>query len=120
MKKILVIEDVEMNRDLIVQLLEEDYAIVEAVDGLQGLALAETERPDLILTDLSLPKLDGWALVARIRAMEALRDVPIIAVTAHAMAGDDRRALKAGCNAYLTKPIDVEELYAKVQRLLGD
>ncbi len=119
MKKILIVEDVEWNRDLLAQVLEEAYAIIEAVDGREGLEVAEAERPDLILMDLSLPEMDGWELAARIRQTEAIRDVPIIAVTAHAMAGDEERALKAGCNGYLSKPIDEEELLKKVRGLIG-
>ncbi|MBI2950860.1 response regulator [bacterium] len=119
MKKILIVEDVEWNRDLLAQVLEEAYAIIEAVDGREGLEVAEAERPDLILMDLSLPEMDGWELAARIRQTESIRDVPIIAVTAHAMAGDEERALKAGCNGYLSKPIDEEELLKKVRGLIG-
>ena len=118
-KKILIVEDVEWNRDLLAQVLEEAYTIIEAEDGRQGLEVAEAERPDLILMDLSLPQMDGWELAARIRQTEAIRDVPIIAVTAHAMAGDEERALKAGCNGYLSKPIDEEELLKKVRGLIG-
>ena len=110
MKTILVVEDVAMNRDLITQLLEEDYRVIEAADGLEGLRLAEQEHPDLILSDLSLPGMDGWTLIARLRAMEELKGVPIIVVTAHAMTGDDRRAVEAGCDDYLTKPIDEDRL----------
>lgn len=119
MKKILIIEDVEVNRDLIVQILEEAYEIVEAADGRQGLRVAEAERPDLILMDISLPQMDGYELASRIRQTEAIRGVPIIAVTAHAMAGDEERALKVGCNAYVTKPIDEDELLKKVLGLIG-
>jgi CheY-like chemotaxis protein len=119
MKKILIIEDVEVNRDLIVQILEETYEIVEAADGRQGLRVAEAERPDLILMDISLPQMDGWELASRIRQTEAIRNVPIIAVTAHAMAGDEQRVLKAGCNDYLPKPIDEDRLLEKVRGLIG-
>lgn len=119
MKKILIVEDVAMNRDLMVQLLEELYTIVEAVDGLEGLRLAEQEHPDLILSDLSLPGIDGWTLIARLRAMDSHREVPIIAVTAHAMVGDERRAVEAGCNDYLTKPVDEDLLLKKIRHWIG-
>ena len=114
MKKILIVEDVEMNRDLLVQLLEDDYELVEAVDGKKGLEAAARERPDLILLDISLPEMDGWQVTRAIRSDEALKHIPIIAVTAHAMAGDEDKAYEQGCNAYLSKPIDEDELLAKV------
>lgn len=119
MKKILIVEDVEMNRDLLVQLLEEEYELVEATDGRQGLEAAGRERPDLILLDISLPEMDGWEVTRRIRADDALRDIPIIAVTAHAMAGDEEKAYARGCNGYLSKPIDEDELWAQVARHIG-
>jgi two-component system, cell cycle response regulator DivK len=119
MKKILIVEDVEMNRDLLVQLLEDDYELVEATDGKQGLEMAARERPDLILLDISLPEMDGWEVTRRIRADEELKQIPIIAVTAHAMAGDEEKAYAQGCNGYLSKPIDEDELWAKVEKQLG-
>jgi len=119
MKKILIVEDVEMNRDLLVQLLEDDYELVEATDGKQGLEMAAQERPDLILLDISLPEMDGWEVTRRIRADEELKQIPIIAVTAHAMAGDEEKAYAQGCNGYLSKPIDEDELWAKVEKELG-
>ncbi|NKB69253.1 MAG: response regulator [Candidatus Latescibacteria bacterium] len=120
MKKILIVEDVEMNRDLLVQLLEDDYELVEAVDGTQGLAMASQERPDLILLDISLPgEMDGWEVTRQIRADEQLKHIPIIAVTAHAMAGDREKAYEQGCNDYLPKPIDEDELWAKIEELIG-
>ena len=114
MKKILIVEDVEMNRDLLVQLLEDDYELVEAIDGKKGLEAAVREHPDLILLDISLPEMDGLEVTRAIRSDEALKHIPIIAVTAHAMAGDEDKAYKEGCNAYLSKPIDEDELWAKV------
>ncbi len=120
MKKILIVEDVEMNRDLLVQLLEDNYELVEAKDGLEGLEMITSESPDLVLLDISLPEMDGYEVTRAVRADEAISQVPIIAVTAHAMAGDEDRALEAGCNDYLTKPIDEEELWAKVEALLRD
>jgi CheY-like chemotaxis protein len=119
MKKILVIEDNDMNRDLLVQILEEDYAILEAEDAQQGLDMSRDERPDLILTDISLPGMDGLELVSHIRQTDLLRDIPVIAVTAHAMTGDRERTLDAGCDAYISKPIDEELLLDKIDELIG-
>jgi two-component system, cell cycle response regulator DivK len=119
MKKILVIEDVEFNRDLLVQLLEEDYEVLTAVDGAEGLALAERERPDLVLMDLSLPVIDGWEATRRLKAHPALKDVPVIALSAHAMIGDEERARQAGCDDYLSKPLNDQLLFAKLDKFLG-
>ena len=119
MKKILVVEDVAYNRDLLVQLLEEDYQVVTADDGAVSLEIAESERPDLILMDLSLPVVDGWEATRRIKARKELSHIPIIAVTAHAMRGDKERAMESGCDDYITKPIDEDLLFAKLSRLLG-
>lgn len=114
MRKILIIEDVEMNRDLLVQLLEDEYELSEAVDGKQGLEMAAQVKPDLILLDISLPEMDGYEVAQRIRGDGDLKDTPIIAVSAHAMAGDAEKAMEVGCNDYLTKPIDEEALWEKV------
>jgi CheY-like chemotaxis protein len=119
MKKILIVEDTELNRDLLVQLLEDDYLIVTAEDGAVGIELAERERPDLILMDLSLPRVDGWEATRRIKATEGLAQVPIIALTAHAMQGDEEKARAAGCDDYLTKPIDEDKLFALLAQHLG-
>jgi len=119
MKKILVVEDVEFNRDSIVQLLEDDYEVFTAADGAEGLRLAERERPELILMDLSLPIIDGWEATRRIKANEALRGIPIIALTAHAMRGDEEKARQSGCDAYLSKPLDEELLFVKLATFLG-
>jgi CheY-like chemotaxis protein len=119
MKRILVIEDVEFNRDLVVQLLEDDYEVLTAADGAEGLARAERERPDLILMDLSLPVIDGWELTRRLKADAALRRIPVIALSAHAMAGDEERARQSGCDDYLAKPLDEGLLFAKLERFLG-
>jgi two-component system, cell cycle response regulator DivK len=119
MKKILVVEDVEFNRDLVVQLLEDDYEIITAADGAEGLRLAERERPDLILMDLSLPIVDGWEATRRIKANVALKHIPIIALSAHAMTGDEEKARQSGCDDYLSKPLDEDLLFAKLNRLLG-
>jgi CheY-like chemotaxis protein len=120
MKTILIVEDVEFNLDLLVQLLEDDYDIHTATDGAAGMALAEQVRPDLILMDLSLPVLDGWEATRRIKANATLRHIPIIALTAHAMSGDEERAKAAGCDDYLSKPIDEDVLFGKLQAFLGD
>ncbi len=119
MKKILVVEDVDVNRDLVVQLLEDDYEVIEAVNGEEAVALAGKEHPDLILMDLSLPVMDGWEATRQIKANDALKSVPIIALTAHAMKGDEEKAKAAGCNDYMSKPIDENELFAKVAKYLG-
>jgi two-component system, cell cycle response regulator DivK len=119
MKKILVVEDVEFNRDLVVQLLEDDYEIITAADGAEGLRLAEHERPDLILMDLSLPVIDGWEATRRIKANKALKHIPIIALSAHAMTGDEEKARQSGCDDYLSKPLDEDLLFAKLEKFLG-
>jgi two-component system, cell cycle response regulator DivK len=119
MKKILVVEDVEFNRDLIVQLLEDQYEVLTAADGAEGLQLAARERPDLILMDLSLPVIDGWEATRRIKANTALQAIPIIALSAHAMMGDQEKALQSGCNDYLSKPLDEDLLFAMLTRFLG-
>jgi two-component system, cell cycle response regulator DivK len=119
MKKILVVEDVEFNRELVVQLLEDDYEIITAADGAEGLRLAERERPDLILMDLSLPIVDGWEATRRIKAHAELKHIPIIALSAHAMTGDEEKARQSGCDDYLSKPLDEDLLFAKIDTLLG-
>jgi two-component system, cell cycle response regulator DivK len=119
MKKILVVEDVEFNRDLVVQLLEDDYEIITAADGAEGLRLAERERPDLILMDLSLPILDGWEATRRIKAEVDLKHIPIIALSAHAMTGDEEKARQSGCDDYLSKPLDEDLLFATLAKFLG-
>jgi CheY-like chemotaxis protein len=119
MHRILVVEDVEFNRDLVVQLLEDTYEVLTAVDGVEGIQMAEHERPDLILMDLSLPVIDGWEATRRIKANAALRAIPIIALSAHAMAGDEERALQSGCDDYLSKPLDEARLFATLARFLG-
>ena len=118
MKKILVVEDVEFNRDLMVQLLEDNYQVLTAIDGHEGVERAEHDRPDLILMDLSLPGLDGWEATRRIKANPALSHIPIIAVSAHAMMGDEARARECGCDDYVSKPLDEDVLFAKLKLLL--
>ena len=120
MKTILIVEDVEFNLDLLVQLLEDDYTVLTASDGAAGMALTERKCPDLILMDLSLPVIDGWEVTRRLKANAKLRHIPIIALTAHAMSGDEERAKAAGCDAYLSKPIDEDLLFAKLNLFLSD
>lgn len=118
MRKVLVVEDVDFNRELIVQLLEDKYQVIEAVNGQQGVELAERERPELILMDLSLPIMDGWEATRRLKASADLRSIPVIALTAHAMKGDKEKALAAGCDDYLVKPLDEDELMARIAKYL--
>ena len=120
MKKILIVEDVELNVDLLVQILEDDYSLVVAGDGASGVDRAAREQPDLILMDMSLPVIDGWEATRRIRSDRALEHIPIIALTAHAMKGDEERALGCGCRDYLSKPIDEDILFEKIRELLPD
>jgi CheY-like chemotaxis protein len=118
-KKVLVVEDQELNMDLLVQLLEDEYEVLQATDGAAGIALAVQERPDLILMDLSLPVVDGWEAARRIKANDELGHIPIVALTAHAMVGDAARALACGCDAYLTKPLDEDLLFETLRHFLG-
>jgi CheY-like chemotaxis protein len=118
-KKILVVDDTEWNRDLIVQLLEDEYTVVQAVDGEDGVRKTEEEKPDLILMDLGMPVMDGWEATRKIKANDALKHIPIIAVTSHAMVGDEIEARKAGCDDYLSKPVDDEVLINKIKKFLG-
>jgi CheY-like chemotaxis protein len=118
-KQILVVEDVEFNRDLLVQLLEDDYDVITASDGAEGVEFVTQERPDLILMDLSLPVIDGWEATRQIKALPGMQDLPIVALTAHAMSGDEEKARAAGCDAYLTKPIDEDLLFATLDEFLG-
>lgn len=118
MKKILIVEDNELNTELLVQLLEDDYELITAEDGKQGVDLATSELPDLILMDISLPVMDGYEATKQIKANPSLSHILIIAVTAHAMAGDEEKALAAGCDAYLTKPLDDDLLFEKLEELL--
>jgi CheY-like chemotaxis protein len=119
MKRILVVEDQELNMDLLVQLLEDEYEVLTATDGAAGIKLAERERPDLILMDLSLPVVDGWEATRRIKANDSLKHIPVIALTAHAMVGDAERARACGCDDYLPKPLDEDLLFEKLDRFLG-
>lgn len=117
-KKILVVDDAEFNRDLLLQLLEDDYEVIMAVDGGEGVKKAEQEKPDLILMDLGMPVMDGWEATRKIKANSELKQIPIIAVTSHAMVGDEIQAREAGCDDYLPKPIDENELLRKIKKFL--
>src|SRR6201997_442379 len=115
MPKILLVEDNEMNRDMLSRrLIRRGYEVVMAVDGEQGVGMAGSITPDLILMDMSLPVIDGWEATRRIKANEATRQIPVIALTAHAMAGDREKALEVGCEDYDTKPVEISRLLAKI------
>lgn len=117
-KKILVVDDTDWNRDLLVQLLEDEYEVLQAIDGAEGVRMTEQTKPDLILMDLGMPVMDGWEATRKIKANDALKHIPIIAVTSHAMVGDEIDARKAGCDDYLSKPIDDEALLKKIKKFL--
>jgi two-component system cell cycle response regulator DivK len=119
MAKILLVEDNEMNRDMLSRRLERrGFTMVIAVDGEQGVKLARTEMPDLILMDMSLPILDGWEVTRQLKNAADTKSIPIIALTAHAMASDEERAREAGCDDFDTKPIELARLLAKIQAQL--
>lgn len=118
-KKILVVEDHEPNRALLLQLLADSFNLDEAPDGAEALRRIHAAPPDLILLDLSLPILDGWTLASRLKSSAATAAIPIVAITAHAMAGDRERALSAGCDEYLTKPVAEDTLFDAITRILG-
>lgn len=120
MARILVVEDDEMNRDMLSRRLERrGYEVSLAVDGAEGVARAQAERPDVILMDMSLPVLDGWEATRRLKADPETAGLPIIALTAHAMAGDREKALEAGCDDYDTKPVELARLLEKIEALLS-
>jgi two-component system cell cycle response regulator DivK len=119
MAKLLLVEDNEMSRDMLSRrLVRRGYEVAVAVDGAQGVEMARTERPDLVLMDLSLPVIDGWEATRRIKSGEETRHLPVIGLTAHAMACDRDKALEAGCDDYDTKPIELERLLQKVEALI--
>jgi len=121
MAKILLVEDNEMNRDMLLRRLErKGHTVVSAVDGEDGVRKAGAESPDLILMDMSLPVLDGWEATRRLKAVDTTRAIPVIALTAHAMASDEQKAREAGCDDYDTKPVELERLLGKINRLLGN
>jgi two-component system cell cycle response regulator DivK len=120
MAKILLVEDNELNRDMLSRRLQRrGHEVLLAADGMQALLMAESETPDLVLLDMSLPVIDGWETARRLRESPTTARVPLIALTAHAMAGDRERALAAGCDDYDTKPIDFPQLLAKIDALLA-
>lgn len=120
MAKILLVEDNEMNRDMLSRRLQRrGYDVEMAVDGRQGVEMAKSGQYDLVLMDMSLPELDGWGATRELRAEPATRELPIIALTAHAMAGDQEKALEAGCDDYDIKPIELSRLLSKIEALLG-
>ena len=119
MKTILIVEDVDLNVELLTQLLEDDYTLITAENGALGVAQATAAHPDLILMDISLPVMDGYTATRQIKADPTLCHIPIIALTAHAMAGDEEKARAAGCDDYLTKPINEDLLFTKLAQWLG-
>lgn len=119
MTKILLVEDNEMNRDMLSRRLKrKGYDVVIATDGAQGVDMAKSESPDLILMDMGLPVLDGWQATQQIKAMALTRHIPVIALTAHAIAGDREKCLEAGCDDYDTKPVEFTRLLGKIEALL--
>jgi len=119
MAKILLVEDNELNRDMLTRRLERrGFQVVSAVDGRAGIALGEQEAPDLILMDMSLPDVDGWEATRQLKSSSQTRAIPIIALTAHAMAGDRERAIEAGCDDYDTKPVELGRLLEKIDSLI--
>ena len=120
MARILLVEDNEMNRDMLSRRLQRrGHEVLEAVDGAEGVALAKSRRPGLILMDMSLPVLDGWEATRHLKADPATSAIPVIALTAHAMSEDREKALQAGCDDYDTKPVEFGRLVGKIDALLG-
>jgi len=120
MAKILVVEDNEMNRDMLTRRLQRrGYEVLIAVDGAQGLAMAQSESPALILMDISLPVLDGWEATRRLKMAPETKSIPVIALTAHAMSGDRERCIEAGCDDFDTKPVEIARLVGKIETLLN-
>ncbi|WP_448599329.1 response regulator [Thermoleptolyngbya sp.] len=121
MPKILLVEDNEMNRDMLSRrLVRRGAEVLIATDGAQGVEMAQAERPDLILMDMSLPVMDGWEATRTLKAASETKEIPIIALTAHAMAGDQEKCQAAGCDDYDTKPVDFARLTSKIQAILGE
>ncbi len=120
MVKILLVEDNEMNRDMLSRrLMRKKFEVVIAVDGLEGVEMSISEAPDIILMDMSLPVLDGWQATKKIKADSQPKKIPVIAMTAHAMAGDREKCLQAGCDDYDTKPVEFPRLLDKIKNLIG-
>jgi CheY-like chemotaxis protein len=121
MPKILLVEDNEMNRDMLSRrLVRNGFEVVMAVDGSEGVAMAASEKPDLILMDMSLPVMDGWEATRRVKAEAATSTIPVIALTAHALVEDREKATAAGCDDFDTKPVELPRLLEKINRLLGE
>jgi two-component system cell cycle response regulator DivK len=121
MPRILLVEDNEMNRDMLSRrLARKEYEVLVAVDGKEGVEMAGSVAPDLILMDMSLPVMDGWEATRQLKASSETKAIPIIALTAHAMSGDREKAIEAGCDDYDTKPIELPRLLAKMEALLGE
>jgi CheY-like chemotaxis protein len=119
MPKVLIVEDDEMNRDMLSRRLERrGFSVAIAKDGRQGVEMARSEKPDLVLMDMSLPVMDGWSATRAIKADPEVSKIPVIALTAHAMEGDREKALAAGCDEYDTKPVDLPRLLGKMQKFL--
>ncbi|MGQ5396289.1 response regulator [Paenibacillus sp. M.A.Huq-84] len=119
MPKILLVEDNEMNRDMLSRrLIRKGFEVIMAVDGEQGIAMAKSANPDIILMDLSLPVLDGWEAIRQLKAQPGTQAIPVIALTAHAMASDQELAYQAGCDDFDTKPVDLDRLLGKIQAFL--
>ncbi|MBE9169071.1 response regulator [Pleurocapsales cyanobacterium LEGE 06147] len=120
MAKILLVEDNEMNRDMLSRRLQrKGYEVIIAVDGAEGVSMTSSENPDLVLMDMSLPIMDGWEATRQLKANPQTQEIPVIALTAHAMLGDREKALKAGCDDYDTKPIELPRLLSKIETFLG-
>ncbi len=120
MPKVLVVEDNEMNRDMLSRRLQRrGYEVIISVDGEDGVDKARSDSPDIILMDMDLPVLDGWAATRKIKDSPETQSIPVIALTAHAMAGDREKALEAGCDDYDTKPVEFSRLITKIEALLG-
>ncbi len=120
MKTVLIVEDVALNRDLLVQLLNDRYRLVLAQDGIEALKQVEESAPDLVLMDLSLPRMDGWETTRRLKADARFTRTPVIVLSAHAMPGDEERARATGCDDFITKPIDETLLFEKMAKHLGE
>ena len=121
MPTVLLVEDNEMNRDMLSRRLQRrGYEVLLAVDGQQGIDMSRRESPDILLLDMSLPVKDGWQVAREMKADDSLRRIPIIALTAHAMADDRLRAMEAGCDDYDTKPVDLPRLLSKMNALLAE
>ena len=119
MTTVLIVEDNEMNRDMLTRRLQRrGYEVVVAVDGAQGLAMAQSETPAIVLMDISLPVLDGWEATRRLKVAPETKSIPVIALTAHAMTGDRERCIEAGCDDFDTKPVEIARLVGKIEALL--